>query len=344
MKIKVTKSDVTVLAIQLGVWLCILLTPALINFVMTLDAGRSVSMFVSLFTGSWYSFLVYFLNFYLFVPFLLFPKRWVWFILANALFTAIPCIRFLMLDTHQTPEYVPQVPVLMVFIGIAFYNILIMGCAFGARSFLRWKKARTELQEQQQKTTEAELAWLKNQLNPHFLFNTLNNISALVHIDADAATESIGQLSDLLRYALYETRNDTVPLGGEVEFMQNYIDLMKLRCNSETTRVETCWELPEQPLPIAPLLFISLIENAFKHGVSNSEPSFVSIRLEAREGDILFACTNSNYPKSDANRSGSGVGLENMRRRLDLLYPGRYSYRHWLEGNDYHAEIRLKEK
>ena len=219
-------------------------------------------------------------------------------------------------------------------------NCVIVAVAIGIRHFIRTRQIRQQLKEEKAKNTEAELAWLKNQINPHFLFNTLNNISSLTQIDPDAAQDAIAQLSDLLRYAMYETNKKTVPIQGEVEFMRNYISLMKLRCNEMTT-VNVQWSIVNGQSEVAPLLFISLIENAFKHGVSSSRSSTIDISLEQKGNSVVFTCDNTNYPKNDTDRSGSGIGLENTRRRLDLMYANRYSWQQWLENNIYHVCIKL---
>ena len=196
--------------------------------------------------------------------------------------------------------------------------------------------------ERRQKEVEAELAWLKNQINPHFLFNTLNNISSLAQIDGDETQEAIMQLSDLLRYAMYETNKSKVPISGEVEFMRNYIDLMKLRCNEMTT-VNSQFSILNSQLEVAPLLFISLIENAFKHGMNSNAPASIVIRLEQQDDTLVFRCDNTNNPKPTKDRSGSGIGLENTRRRLDLLYPGRYSWEQTITPeNIYHIKITIR--
>ena len=218
---------------------------------------------------------------------------------------------------------------------------LMAGVAIGIRQFIRIRQIRQQLKDEKAKNTEAELAWLKSQINPHFLFNTLNNISSLTQIDPDAAQDAIAQLSDLLRYAMYETNKKMVPIQGEVEFMKNYISLMELRCN-EQTKVNCQLSIINYQLEVAPLLFISLIENAFKHGVSSNRPSKIDIRLE-QQGDLLiFTCDNTNYPKDDADRSGSGIGLENTRRRLDLMYAGRYQWEQSLVDDIYHVRVTLK--
>ena len=194
-------------------------------------------------------------------------------------------------------------------------NLMAIGIALSIRYFMRQSERR-------QKEVEAELAWLKNQINPHFLFNTLNNISSLAQINGDETQEAIMQLSDLLRYAMYETNKPKVRLDGEVEFMRNYINLMKLRCNEMTT-VNAQFTIPNAQLEVAPLLFISLIENAFKHGMNSNAPATIDVRLEQQDDTLIFNCDNTNNPKPTKDRSGSGIGLENTRRRLDLLYPFR---------------------
>ena len=253
-------------------------------------------------------------------------------------------------------DSIPNMPAMDANMWVGFFggflmflvlNCMIAAIAIGIRHFIRTRQIRQQLKEEKAKNTEAELAWLKNQINPHFLFNTLNNISSLVQIDADKAQDAIAQLSDLLRYAMYETNKNTVPLQGEVEFMRNYVELMKLRCN-EKTEVNSTFNVQRSTLEIAPLLFISLIENAFKHGVSSSRDSRIDIGLEidqqpnANGNLLIFTCENTNFPKTDSDRSGSGIGLENTRRRLDLIYKDRYTWEQTLEDNIYKVRITIK--
>ena len=238
-------------------------------------------------------------------------------------------------DHHFRPERFA----FMFAIDVVTY-LLTASCALAVRSIMRLHKVELQLQEVKQQNAETELVWLKNQLNPHFLFNTLNNISSLVQIDADTAQESITQLSDLLRYALYETNKPEVKLADEVEFMNNFIHLMKLRFN-EKVRVETDFQVPDYPVSIAPMLFISTLENAFKHGVSSHEASFIKAALRVEDAQIIFTCENSNFPKKTDGRTGKGVGIENLQRRLQLLYPERSSYAQTLTDGVYRVEIRL---
>ena len=150
------------------------------------------------------------------------------------------------------------------------------------------------------------------------------------------------KLSDLLRYALYESNKNKVPISGEVEFMRNYIELMKLRCN-DMTSVNYQLEVINYQLEVAPLLFISLIENAFKHGANSNAPAIINIRLTEEDQRLTFVCDNTNNPKPTKDRSGSGIGIENTRRRLDLLYGGRYEWQQTITpDNIYHVKITLK--
>jgi len=189
----------------------------------------------------------------------------------------------------------------------------------------RWIQSENEIRELEKSRTEAELKNLRNQLNPHFLFNTLNNIYSLIALSPEKAQQAIMDLSKLLRYVLYDNSPEFVPLQKEMEFVRNYVELMRLRLTDNTEIKISLPQSASSGTLIAPLLFISLIENAFKHGVSNSQPSFIHIDI-SEYSDQRIVCTieNSYFPKNETDKSGSGIGLDNLRKRLELLYPGRY--------------------
>ena len=292
--------------------------------------------------------VVYFANFYLLGPYLFFKRRHWLFVLTNLVLILGLNSQFFILYLRRNT--IPNMPAMDANMWIGFFggflvflvlNFVIAAVAIGIRHFIRTRQIRQQLKEEKAKNTEAELAWLKNQINPHFLFNTLNNISSLVQIDADKAQDAIAQLSDLLRYAMYETNKKTVPLQGEMEFMRNYVELMKLRCNDKTI-VNCQLSTINNQLAVAPLLFISLIENAFKHGVSSNRDSRIDITLTTDEHQLTFICKNTNFPKSDTDRSGSGIGLENTRRRLDLIYKDHYTWEQTLEDNIYKIIITIQ--
>ena len=170
---------------------------------------------------------------------------------------------------------------------------------------------------------EAELMNMRNQLNPHFLLNTLNCIYSLIGFDREKARTAVSDLSRLLRYVLYEVRRDTVSLDREVGFILDYIALMKMRFGANV-EVETQMDIYSGgKTEIAPLLFISLIENAFKHGVNPSGHSMVKISITEDEQKIRCETVNSCNP-GKCSGSVSGIGLEQLAKRLDILYEGRY--------------------
>lgn len=345
---KIEKKEIWLLTAQIAVWMVILFAMPLATFLSTQDTqATKTSFFVVL--GLFKSpIVVYFINFYLLGPHLFFKHRYWLFALCNLVLILGLNYQFFYLFFHRNnipnmPEMTPQMWIgfFSGFLMFLVLNCMVAAIAIGIRHFIRTRQIKQQLKEEKAKNTEAELAWLKNQINPHFLFNTLNNISSLTQIDPDAAQDAIAQLSDLLRYAMYETNKKTVPIQGEVEFMRNYIALMELRCNDKAV-VNCQWKIANGQQEIAPLLFISLIENAFKHGVSSSRPSTIDIRLEQTDDQLVFICDNTNYPKSDADRSGSGIGLENTRRRLNLMYAGRYEWEQSLNGDIYHVKIVVK--
>ncbi len=290
--------------------------------------------------------MVYLLNFYFLVPMFFEPKgrlRRGLFALFNMGYIMGVNVYLVFPSTSSIAIPIMRAGYYQFFIIWVMLNYAMVVAAILGRYFLRQSDLKAQLMKEKQKNMESELAWLKNQLNPHFLFNTLNNISSLTQIDADEAQNAIGQLSDLLRYALYETQQKEVGIDGEIEFMQNYIGLMSLRC-SENVEIKTQFNIVNHHRTIAPMLLLSPIENAFKHGVSNGKPSFVHISLTEDNDTLLFTCKNSNYPKGSQDRSGSGIGIENMCKRLEIIYPKAYEIKQSVENNVYSVSIKLNLK
>lgn len=343
---KIDKRDIWLLLAQVAMWIIILMALPLATLLSTHDfSSARTSFFVA--WGLFHApMVIYFVNFYILGPYLFFKRRFLLFALCNLVLILGMNYQFFFVWFNR--NNLPDMPAMTTNMWIGFFSgllmFLVLNCviaaiAIGIRHFMQIRKIRKQLDEEKQKNTEAELAWLKSQINPHFLFNTLNNISSLIQIDPDAAQDSLAQLSDLLRYAMYESNKPTVSIQGEVEFMRNYIELMKLRCNN-MTEVNTSFDV--QSMEIAPLLFISLVENAFKHGVSSSRESKINISMTQIGNTLTFICDNTNYPKTDADRSGSGIGLENTRRRMELLYHDQYKWEQSiLPDNIYHVKIVL---
>ena len=206
-----------------------------------------------------------------------------------------------------------------------FGGLLLMGMNLGVKLYFRSQEATEALTQIEKHALERQLQYLKYQVNPHFFMNTLNNIHALVDIDPERAKGSIVELSKLMRYVLYEGNNKLTPLSREVQFLRNYVQLMSMRYNTGNVSIslDAPDVLPDSMLP--PLLLVIFVENAFKHGISYRTKSFVEISLQPHADRLLFSCRNSRPEiKHDENMKG-GVGLSNVRRRLDLLFPNDYT-------------------
>ncbi|MPR37353.1 sensor histidine kinase [Salmonirosea aquatica] len=176
--------------------------------------------------------------------------------------------------------------------------------------------------------THANVDFLRSQINPHFLFNALNTIyGTAIQEKAERTSEGIEKLGDMMRFMLQENMQEKIPLVREVEYLTNYVSLQKLRTDpNPSIRVQVEIQPPLHPVQIAPMLLIPFVENAFKHGISFREPSHIVISLEVREGTLDFDVHNSRHTRqgSDPEKDHSGIGLPNVRQRLQLLYPGRH--------------------
>lgn len=202
---------------------------------------------------------------------------------------------------------------------------LVLGVSTSIAVVQKWQTdTNLRLALEQAKTT-SELSFLKAQINPHFFFNTLNNIYALTLLDGETAREALHRLSRMMRYVLYETQSGTTLLSKELAFVSDYIQLMQLRLTDKVTvTLVTPSGLQEQP--IAPMLLLPFVENAFKHGVSALEPSLIHIAIQQRQNNLLMEVRNTRFTtKMPSLETGNGIGLANTRRRLDLLYPGQYT-------------------
>lgn len=216
----------------------------------------------------------------------------------------------------------------------------------------RWQRNEDARLEAEAARSESELRNLRSQINPHFLLNTLNNIYALTAFDTKRAQDAIKQLSEMLRHMLYDNQFNQVPLQDEIKFLDSYVNLMKIRlpANVEVTFTKNL-QIPD--IKIRPLMFISLVENAFKHGVSTTEPSFVNISIttakeQVGEDEVRDTVTcdikNSNYPKTTQDRSGHGIGLMQTQRRLELGYPNRFEWVKGVsdDGKTYQSTIKIR--
>lgn len=209
---------------------------------------------------------------------------------------------------------------------ITLYNLLFFFTSGTAIRFMqRWSEEEKMKTDSERIKTKAELAFLKQQVNPHFLFNALNSIYSLSMSKSDKTTDAVLRLSSILRYMLYETDNKLVAFSNELDIIRNYIELQRLRLTEKVTvTFDVVGEF--ENYTIEPLLIIPLIENAFKYGVDNVNESFIDISIVLLYNKLDFTIRNKIVNISPTNTESSGIGIKNIRRRLDLLYPSDYLF------------------
>ena len=207
----------------------------------------------------------------------------------------------------------------------------------GVKGYYRGLEDRKRLERLERENLEQQLEYLRYQINPHFFMNTLNNIHALVDIDPEQAKETILELSKMMRFVLYEGNKQGVPLSREFDFIRHYMALMQLRY---TDKVRIDLDLPDEvpDRQIPPLILVTFIENAFKHGVSYQRDSFVEVKASVAHNELQFSCRNSKADKP--NEEKGGVGLSNVRKRLNLLYGSNYALR-INNAEDYSVELNI---
>lgn len=219
-------------------------------------------------------------------------------------------------NTRRPPVPTPnRIPAYM---NLLILSILVIGFDTGLRTSFELSKTEQEKAQLSKEKVESQLAFLRNQISPHFFMNTLNNIHALVDINTEEAKTAIIKLSQLMDYMLYETEAPEVPLSKEIELISSFVDLMRLRYTDE---VKIQFDAPATipPISIPPLLTISFIENAFKYGVSYEAESFIHIKIESEEKSLFFKIQNSKHEGKEI-RKNSGIGIQNTQNRLSLIY------------------------
>ena len=207
--------------------------------------------------------------------------------------------------------------------------IMMLGANLGVKSYYLNMEEKKHLAQLKEQSLKQELEYLRYQINPHFIMNTLNNIHALVDIDPEQAKTSIIDMSRMMRYLLYDSDNHFVTLNNAVTFLKKYLNLMKLRYSNQVTVNLDVPDNCAEDIVLAPLVFIPFVENAFKHGVAYDQPSTIDIDIEKKAERLLFHCSNT---KSNVKHEYGGVGLNNVTKRLELIY-----------GNDYRLDIKDEE-
>lgn len=225
--------------------------------------------------------------------------------------------------------------------AVLITNFIWIG-AFGmVKLGVDWLSQRSRVERLEKEHVKSELDLLKSKMNPHFLFNGLNTIYGLSIKKDELTSEAILMLSEIMRYVIYDCNADKVKLSDEAQYIQNYINFGKLRRkNAENIHFTTKGKLKNKF--IAPLLVIPFIENAFKHGYdSRTEDAWIKIELETQENEVVFRCSNSALKHKDHNRNDKGIGIENIRKRLAILYPNKHNLILNNLSNSFEVELKL---
>jgi len=227
----------------------------------------------------------------------------------------------------------------MIFSLTAIMLIYTLSFAFGMlKRYQENEKIRLQMEKVK---VETELNSLKNQINPHFLFNSLNSIYSLANRQSEKTTEAVLKLSELLRYMIYETEKEFVPVQQEFAGLLSYIELQKLRL-AKKTKLLVNIKMPDETFTIAPLLLLPVLENAFKYGSDNISESSITINANLEADTLSFSCYNTIIEGLRNQNETSGIGLRNVRRRLELIYPGKFNFTITEENNTFTVHLTLR--
>ena len=272
-------------------------------------------------------------NNWILIPGVLFRNRYLRYFLMAALLVvvvwSIQCLTFIDSEalhkgppTRHNPMMRPLLP-LPLFLDF-IYNLLILGANLAIALLFQNFAQRLDRESLMKENAESQLAYLKAQINPHFYMNMLNNIHGLIDIDTERAQEMVLDMSHLMRYMLYDSSQPRIALSAEIDFLRNYLRLMRQRYPVEKVGMTVDFPSPEQTagVTIPPLLCLVFVENAFKHGVSYRALSSVDVSMTVEGGILEFHCANTVHPSDTA--TPPGIGLQNVERRLKLIYGNRY--------------------
>lgn len=240
---------------------------------------------------------------------------------------------------RRPPGYIGPKPQHIDIVGIVLF-LAVWAVSMVLSLFRQWQQTEQRAVQAELERTNAELSFLKAQVNPHFLFNTLNNIYSLAVEKSDRAPVAVMKLSNIMRYVTDEAKHDFVPLASEVACISDYIALQQLRL-TEKTKVRFTTSGAFDQLQIAPLLLMPFVENVFKYGVSAHQPSVIVIALQVMENTLHFFCSNPII-KTTIGQPRAGIGIENTKARLQHLYPKEHTLDFGTENEQFHVQLIIK--
>lgn len=278
-------------------------------------------------------------NMYFFVPKFLFQKKYLSYSL-SVLAGMILSYSIMRTASHYfRPNLLPYQNDYISFITFSFMIMVLIVASSSVKLFQQWISDAQLIHDLELAKTNAELEQLKNQINPHFLFNMLNNANVLVEDDPKKASQVLIKLSDLLRYQLYDSTREKVFLTSDIHFLEDFLELEKVRRDNFNVMISKEGDL--NGIQIPPMLFISFVENAVKHNNDSTKSSYVNLFFEVRNDELFFKCINSKPVLKAVSKSG-GLGLANIKRRLELLYPSSYILKIENNSETYSVTLTLK--
>lgn len=332
---------------HLLVWVLLFSIPYILSYGQSQEISRIIAHFwIPL---GFYA-IIFYINYFVLIDRFFFNKKMVVFIGVNLAIIALFLILKEQIENTFFQEIIRKQPnedegngppfKLFIYVQMLSYVAPLL-FSIAIKSTQRWRNIEAERKETTNFKLQSEIQHLRYQLQPHFFFNSLNNIYSMIDISPEQAKKSVHSLSKLMRYMLYETNDEQLLLSKEIDFMKKYIDLMKLRLTDKTT---INYSFPEQEtgIKIAPLLFISLIENAFKHGISANKESTIDIVMTCTGKVLFFNIENDNFPKQTDDKSGSGIGLQNLEKRLQLLYPNTHNFKTMVKDERFSVHLEIE--
>lgn len=324
------------------VWLFLFLVPVLFS----LAEIKQRPFFFHNWIPMVFSVLLFYTNYLWFIEKLLFRKHFISFFVINVGAIALSIlltelIKQVFFSSYYGDLNRPKPPMHFIISGLVFSYVFTISISVAIRTTARWLKLDTERRALENENLRSELNNLKMQLNPHFFFNTLNNIYSLIQLSPDRAMVAVHGLARLMRYHLYETNAEKVPVMGEVDFMKSYVALMQLR-TTENVKIEQEFCFEHGADLVAPLLFVPLLENAFKHGVSGDIPSLIRIKLEEQQHVLSLLIENSVVVEFEKSTDSHGIGLDNLQKRLQLIYPRRHLFERSKVGDMYRVKLVIQ--
>ncbi|HEV8283638.1 MAG TPA: histidine kinase [Chitinophagaceae bacterium] len=335
------KSKLTTISIHIIGWCLLLLMPYITTYehIKFFAPNTNGISFLPIILVSIINIIIFYINYFYLIPRFLFAKKYLnySFLLFSCLVLSFVFAFLIFKITGSDPERLEATNPLLRFVrhtakGYTFQMLVVSLVTSLALAY------SNRLKQIEQEKLSAQIASLKSQINPHFLFNTLNNIYATALDTSPKSADMVDKLSEMMRYTMKETQKDFVMLEDEINYINNYIELQKIRLD-KSVKIEYYNSIDFVSLQIAPMLLIPFIENAFKHGVNSEQKSHIKINIELQKNELHLFVSNNKVSTQQETIEQSGLGIENTKNRLELIYPNKHLLT--IDESDKHFEVSL---